>query len=56
VPLAVPRAAGLLRGAVPREGRNPHRARVPWLAEILAQDVQPEGSELMLVCGDFSFY
>jgi Protein phosphatase 2A regulatory B subunit (B56 family) len=22
---------------------------VPWLAEILAQDVQPEGSELMLL-------
>lgn len=43
VPGAVPRAAGLLRGAVPGEGRHAHRARGSRPAQVLAQDVLPEG-------------
>lgn len=42
VPVAVPRAARLLRRAVPREGRNAHRARRARPAQVLAQDLLAE--------------
>lgn len=42
VPLAVPRAARLLRRAVPGEGRHAHRARRARPAQVLAQDLFAE--------------
>lgn len=43
VPVAVPRAARLLRGAVPGEGRHAHRARRARPAQVLAEDLLAEG-------------
>lgn len=45
VSIAVPRAAGLLRGAVLGEGRHAHRARGARAAQVLAQDLLAEGGE-----------
>ena len=46
VPVAVPRAAGVLRGAVPGEGRHPHRAGHQGAAQVLAKDLLPEGGHV----------
>ena len=46
VSVAVPRAAGVLRGAVPGEGRHPHRAGHQGAAQVLAQDLLPEGGHV----------
>lgn len=45
VPVAVPRAAGVLRGAVPGEGRHAHGARRARPAQVLAQDLLAEGGK-----------
>lgn len=42
VSVAVPRAARLLRGAVPGEGRHAHRAGGARPAQVLAQDLLTE--------------
>lgn len=47
VSVAVPRAACLLRCAVPGEGRHPHRAGGARPAQVLAQDVLAERSKLL---------
>lgn len=48
MPLALPRPAGVLRGPVPGEGRDAHRVRGARPAQVLAQDLFPEG-------GDYGF-
>ncbi|KAI4469117.1 hypothetical protein MML48_2g00000677 [Holotrichia oblita] len=46
VPVAVPRAARLLRGAVSREGPQPDGAGGARATQVLAEDVQPEGGHV----------
>ena len=43
---SVPCPAGVLRGAVPGEGRHPHRAGHQGAAQVLAQDLLPEGGDV----------
>ena len=45
VSVAVPRAAGVLRRAVPGEGRHPDGAGHQGAAQVLAKDLLPEGGE-----------
>lgn len=46
MPVAVPCAACLLCGAVSREGSDAHRAGGARPAQVLAQDLQPEGGDV----------
>ncbi|EAU77420.2 AGAP009341-PA, partial [Anopheles gambiae str. PEST] len=45
-PVRVPSAAGVLCGAVSREGRQPDAARHQVFAQVLAENAQPEGGDV----------